>query len=45
MTDWRQWLRATGPWWIVPLLVMFGVGIALTLLDLSPARSLTYSVF
>ncbi len=37
-------LRATRPWWIVPIVVIFGAGLALALMDGSPLRSLTYSV-
>ncbi len=33
------------PWWIVPFVVILVIGLVLALLDSSPVRSLTYSVF
>ncbi len=33
------------PWWLVPIVVILVLGVALALLDSSPVRSLTYSVF
>jgi len=37
-------LRATRPWWIVPILLILGAAVALALADGSPFRNLAYSV-
>jgi hypothetical protein len=39
-----QLLRATRPWWIVPIVLILLAGLALALADSAPLRSLTYSV-
>ncbi len=37
-------LRATRPWWILPILLILGAAVALALADGSPLRNLAYSV-
>jgi hypothetical protein len=43
--DFKSVLRATRPWWIVPILVLFGVALALVLTDIAPLRQFAYTVF
>jgi hypothetical protein len=37
-------LRATRPWWIVPIVLILLAGLYLAFADSAPLRSLTYSV-
>ena len=38
-------LKATRPWWIVPILVLFGLALVLVLTDVAPLRQFAYTVF
>ena len=38
-------LKATRPWWIVPILVLFGLALLLVLTDVAPLRQFAYTVF
>ena len=43
--DFKSVLMATRPWWIVPILVLFGIALALVLTDIAPLRQFAYTVF
>jgi hypothetical protein len=43
--DLKAVLRATRPWWIVPIIVLFGAALALVLTDVAPLRQFAYTVF
>jgi hypothetical protein len=38
-------LKATRPWWIVPIIVLFGLALVLVLTDVAPLRQFAYTVF
>jgi hypothetical protein len=38
-------LKATRPWWIVPIIVLFGLALLLVLTDVAPLRQFAYTVF
>ena len=38
-------LKSTRPWWIVPILVLFGLALVLVLTDVAPLRQFAYTVF
>jgi hypothetical protein len=41
----RELLRRTRPWWLIPLVLIFGLAIVLALGDIAPLRNLAYTVF
>ena len=43
--DLKGALKATRPWWIVPIIVVFAAALALVLTDVSPLRQFAYTVF
>ena len=43
--DFKTVLKATRPWWIIPIIVLFGVALALVLTDIAPLRQFAYTVF
>lgn len=38
-------LKATRPWWIVPIILLFGLALVLVLTDVAPLRQFAYTVF
>ena len=38
-------LKATRPWWIVPIVVLFVLALVLVLTDVAPLRQFAYTVF
>jgi len=41
----KEILRSTRPWWIVPIIVLFGLALLLVLTDVAPLRQFAYTVF
>ena len=38
-------LKATRPWWILPILVLFVLAIVLVFTDVAPLKNFAYTVF
>jgi hypothetical protein len=38
-------LAATRPWWILPILILFGLALVLVLTDVAPLKNFAYTVF
>jgi len=43
--DLRATMRATRPWWIVPIVVLFILALVLVFTDVAPLRNFAYTVF
>ena len=41
----KEILKATRPWWIVPIIVLFGLALVLVLTDVAPLSQFAYTVF
>ena len=41
----RDVLVATRPWWILPILILFGLALVLVLTDVAPLKNFAYTVF
>ncbi len=41
----RQVIRATRPYWLIPIVLIFGLALVLALLDIAPLRNFAYTVF
>ena len=44
-SDLKGVLKATRPWWILPIVLVFAAALALVLTDVSPLRQFAYTVF
>ena len=38
-------LKATRPWWIVPILILFVLALVLVFTDVAPLKNFAYTVF
>jgi hypothetical protein len=38
-------LASTRPWWIIPILILFGLAAVLVLTDVAPLKNFAYTVF
>ncbi|MBL8916643.1 MAG: hypothetical protein JNM17_38435 [Archangium sp.] len=45
LRDWLDYLKRSGKWWLVPVLIVLAVLAALALLTASPAAPFIYTLF
>jgi uncharacterized membrane protein YqhA len=44
-TGLKETMRATRPWWIVPIVILFVLALVLVFTDVAPLKNFAYTVF